>query len=68
LSYKPFLTDKKQFVVCCNTLGQNREFTAEEKFFVTKTVKVFQELWSKRDQINLAQDIENKISSMPFDA
>tara|TARA_B110000285_G_scaffold176151_1_gene197713 strand:- start:471 stop:935 length:465 start_codon:yes stop_codon:yes gene_type:complete len=53
--------------VCCSTLGQNRELSSEEKFFVVKTIALFQEQWTKREQINLALDIENKISSIAFD-
>ena len=67
LLYKPFQTETKQFAICLDTLGQNREFTEEEKFFVVKTVRNFQEQWAKRESINLAFDIELKIHSTPFD-
>lgn len=29
---------------------------------------MFQDQWSKREQLNLAMDVNNKIGAMPFDA
>lgn len=38
---KPFKTRKVQFVVCLNTLGQDREFTPDEIKFAQRTVRDF---------------------------
>jgi hypothetical protein len=36
---KPFRTQKVSFVVCLNTMGQDREFTPEEVKFALRTVR-----------------------------
>lgn len=46
---KPFVSKKKSFVVCLDTLGQDREFTEEQRRFVLNTVKRFRELWEQTE-------------------
>lgn len=41
-----FQTKDVQFVVCLNTLGQDREFTAEEVKFALETVKLYRDEWA----------------------
>ena len=65
--YAPFKTSKKQFVVCINTLGQDRKFSEKEREFALKTVKMFQETWEKREKINLEKDVLHKINTSDFD-
>ena len=35
----PYKTEDKKYVVCLDTMGQDREFTIEEKRFALNTVK-----------------------------
>lgn len=37
-NYAKFKTRKEQFVVCLNTMGQDRDFTDDEKKFALKSV------------------------------
>lgn len=38
---KPFKTQNVQYVVCLNTMGQDREFTADEIKFAQRTIRDF---------------------------
>ena len=42
-----FQTENIQFVVCLNTLGQDREFTKEEVKFALDTVTLYKDQWEK---------------------
>jgi hypothetical protein len=53
---QPFFTKKKKYVVCLDTLGQDREFTIEERRFALETVKNFAAIWERREAENLAKD------------
>ncbi len=39
-----------------DTLGQDREFTIEERRFALETVKNFAAIWERREAENLAKD------------
>lgn len=43
--YDKFKTAKVQFVVCLNTMGQDREFTADEISFALKTCQFYRDQW-----------------------
>ena len=66
-SFSPFRTTKVQFVLCLNTMGQDREFTAEEKACALKCVKHYQDSWEAREKKNLEHDVVAKINSMEYD-
>lgn len=53
---KLFLTKHRKYVVCLDTLGQDREFTDEQRRFVLETVKNFSSIWERREQENLTKD------------
>ena len=57
----PFKTQKMQYVVCLNTMGQDRQFTADEIKYAIETVKFFKECWQNRDQVNVEHDVAYKI-------
>ena len=42
--------------MCLDTLGQDREFTDEQRRFVLETVKNFSSIWERREQENLTKD------------
>ena len=48
-----FQTKDVQFVLCMNTLGQDREFTQEEVDFALKTAKLYRDEWVKIEEGNL---------------
>ena len=39
IDFAPFKTEEKKYVVCLDTMGQDREFTDEEKRFALRTVQ-----------------------------
>jgi hypothetical protein len=64
---KPFKTKKIQFVVCINTLGQDREFTEDEILFAQRTVRDFAKAWEHIEHKNLEQDVFLRIASIEHD-
>jgi hypothetical protein len=54
---KAFRTQTVSFVVCMNTLGQDREFTQEEVKFAQRTVRDFAAQWEKIERANLEEDV-----------
>ena len=65
---KPFKTKKIQFVVCMNTLGQDREFSQDEVLFAQRTVRDFAKSWENIEHKNLEQDVFLRIASIEHDA
>lgn len=61
---KPFSTQKVQYVVCLNTLGQDREFTPEQIQYALDTVKLYQDEWERIEKANLRKDIDRKLDNM----
>jgi prolyl oligopeptidase PreP (S9A serine peptidase family) len=41
----PFLTVDEKYVVCLDTMGQDREYSEEERRAVLNTVKSFRDCW-----------------------
>jgi len=48
-------------VVCLDTMGQDREFTTEEKKAALRVVRDYKDLWEKEEQANLLKDRDNKL-------
>ena len=61
LEEKPFLTKKKRYVVCLDTLGQDREFTDDQRRFVLRTIQEFRAIWEAKERENLHADIERRL-------
>jgi hypothetical protein len=64
---KPFLTQKVSFVVCLDTLGQDREFTDDEKKLALRTVRDYRDRWEQVEKDNLQADILKRIKNLQFD-
>ena len=60
---KPFTTQKVKYVVCLNTLGQDREFTPEEIRFALDTAKFYRDEWQRIEKENLRRDIDRKMDN-----
>lgn len=65
--HSAFKTKKKQFVICLNTLGQDRQFTEEEVNFALKTVQQYRDAWEELERKNLKNDVELKLKYTEFD-
>lgn len=67
LEEKQFITKKKSYVVCLDTLGQDREFTDEERRFVLTTIKHFRGVWEERERENLTFDRDHRLKELDFE-
>ena len=56
-----------QFVVCLNTLGQDREFTQDEILFAQRTIRDFAKAWEHIEHKNLEHDVFLRIASIEHD-
>lgn len=45
IKVKPYSTTKVQYVVCLNTLGQDREFTADQIRYSLDTIRLYRDEW-----------------------
>ena len=64
---KPFKTQKISFVVCLNTLGQDRCFSKEQVDFTLDIVKKYTKEWQRIEHDNLKSDIERKLNDMEME-
>jgi hypothetical protein len=64
---QPYLTQKVSFVVCLNTMGQDREFTDDEKKFALRTIRAYRDRWEEVEKSNLEQDVIKTIKRLQFD-
>lgn len=62
-----FQTKDVQFVICLNTLGQDREFTDEQIKFALNTAKMYRDEWVRIEKENLKADIERKIDFLEYE-
>lgn len=62
IKYAPFKTFKEEYIICLDTLGQDRQFSDEEKRFTLGTVKQYIDEWEKREQDALTADRDRKLA------
>jgi len=53
--------------VCLNTLGQDREFTADEIKFAQRTVRDYAAQWESVERKNLEADVQLRLASIAAD-
>jgi len=58
---QPPITSEVKFVVCLDTLGQDRGFTDDERRFVLRTVDYFKGAWEQSEMRALHSDCDRKI-------
>ena len=68
ITIEPVLTTLKKFVVCCDSMGQDREFTAEEKDFALTAIYKFRKYWEEFEQTKLLEDRDALIKLKEGDA
>jgi len=49
----PYQTFEEKWIVCIDTMGQDRELTDEQKRFALSTVQKYKDIWEKVEQENL---------------
>ena len=67
LEFAPFQTQEEKYVICFDTMGQDREFTDKEKVFVFNTMRKFKDLWELEERNNLTQDRDRKLAQLGDD-
>ena len=58
---QPFETHERKFVICIDTLGQDRELTDDQKRFALETAKKFKDTWEKFENEKLTIDRNSRI-------
>ena len=58
---KAFISQEKKFVICIDTLGQDRELTDEQKRFALKTAQDFKDAWEKFENDKITADRDQRI-------
>lgn len=64
---KGFDTIEEKYVVCIDTLGQDRELTDDQKRLILATVKNFKDVWERTEKENLTRDRNRKLEIMEID-
>lgn len=67
ISYEPFKTEKVQYVVCLDTMGQDRKYSEEEKLAALRTVQSFRDRWEVVEKNNLEADVRKKLDRFDYD-
>ena len=55
-----YQTTQQKYVICLDTMGQDREFTPEQRRFVLETVQAFRLAWERSE----ARVMENDVQTM----
>ena len=50
--------------MCLNTLGQDREFTDDEKKTALRTIRDYRDRWEEVEKENLLQDIKKRVKNI----
>jgi hypothetical protein len=53
--------------VCLDTLGQDREFTDDQRRFVLETIKNFRAFWEQKERDNLTFDRDHRLGELEFE-
>ena len=64
IEFAPFKTFKEEYVICLDTLGQDREFTDDEKRFALETILAYKEAWEASEIACLTADRDRKLEAM----
>jgi hypothetical protein len=58
---KPYLSEPLKFVVCIDTMGQDRVMNDEERAYAINKVKEYRDQWEQLEITNLTADIHKRI-------
>lgn len=64
IKFAPFKTFKEEYIICLDTLGQDRQFSDDEKRFTLETIKAYREAWEAREIASLTADRDRKLALM----
>lgn len=57
----PFVTQKREYVVCADTMGQDREISLEDREYLEKFTKLLAQSWEQKERDLLYQDITRQL-------
>jgi hypothetical protein len=57
-----FIATEEKFVICLDTLGQDREFTEDQRRFVLNTVQEYRKIWEAEQKDNLTRDRDQRLA------
>ena len=57
-----FKSIEKKFVVCLDTMGQDRELDIKEREYLDRIVQLFANSWETNEKKQLSDDIDNQIN------
>jgi len=63
----PIKTELKKFVVCIDSMGQDREFTEEQKKFALSTIYRFRKHWEEFELEKLKADRDAQVKDREMD-
>lgn len=63
-----YKTQPVRYCVCLNTMGQDREFTEEQRLLALRTVQAFRDRWEALERENLLADVTAKLDRSEGDA
>jgi len=61
---KDFESEKKELVLCADTLGEDREIPLEQRKYLEEAAKYFVSCWEESERNQLSNDIDNQIKYM----
>lgn len=67
INFAPYQCVDEKFVVCLDSLGQDREFSLDEKRFALQTVQTFISTWEKEERDTLTADRDRKVEALRID-
>ena len=68
IDYAPYKTEDKKYVVCLDTMGQDREFTDDEKRFALNTVRDYIRIWEQEERNALTDDRDRRVEMTAAEA
>lgn len=64
---KLYETKERKFVVCLDTMGQDRAFTDSQREFVLDSIQSFSDTWTRIENNNLRGDIQKRLDTFKKD-
>ena len=61
IQHSPFKTKTVQYVVCLNTMGQDRKYSDGEQLGALRSVQEFRDRWEVLEKENLESDVRAKL-------
>ena len=62
LTYEPFQTKPVKYVLCVDTMGQDRELTEEQRRFILQTALAYKTQWERAEVQCLTMDRDRRIA------